>query len=533
MTRRTVPVLLALALAVTACSPRDGADPGPSPTGTAAAGFDAAIREVVRPDAGTGGTVRVLVPRDCDLARPAGIVDAACANLLRATHRQLTAFASLPGRFGSVAVPDLATSTGEVGDDGLTWSFELREGARWSDGSPVTSDDVAAGVRALDAARDDVAVAGIEADGPRLVIALREPQPLLSTLLALPAAAPVRPGLASGPFLVASAEPLVLRRNPAWSPDADPVRLPHAERIEVATIRPATAALGAVLAGTADVSLTGTVIPQEGQAVLDDPALAPATDRPGTGATAYLALPARAGTPWAQDACRRAVFSAIDRADAVRALGGPAVAVPMTTLSPPTIASFEPSYEPFPVGEGRTGDVEAARSALAECGHANPALTLAHSGADAALAGSVAASLAEAGIAVRLLGIRADAYDALTSAPGRVDTAGIDAILVVRAPEVPGVGGFWLPLAQGPSNLARLAMPSLDALLASDALRSPDADVQAELGRLADRLVLDTARYVPIAAITTVTVRPPSLTDIAASGAYANGYDVVRLGRAG
>ena len=462
------------------------------------------------------------------------VVDPACANLLRATHRQLTAFASLPGRFGSVAVPDLATSNGEVSPDGLTWSFELRDGIRWSDGSPVTAEDVAAGVRALDAVREDVSIAGIGTDAGigRITITLRQPQPLLATLLALPAAAPVRPGLASGPFLVASASPLVLERNPAWS--SDPVREPHAERIEAFTIRPATAALGAVLEGTAEVSLSGTVIPQEGQAVLDDPVLAPVTDRPGTGATAYLALPARPGTPWAQDTCRRAVFSAIDRADAVRALGGPSVAMPMTTLSPPTIASFEPSYEPFPVGDGRSGDAQAARAALAECGSAelgSTELGLAFSAADAALAESVTASLRESGIDVRPVEVRADAYEALTRAPGRVDTAGIDALLIVRAPQIPGVGGFWLPLARGATNVARLQMPALDALLDSEALRSPDPDVQAELGRLADRLVLDTARYIPIAAIATVTVRPASLTNITASGAYGNGYDVVRLGR--
>lgn len=38
--------------------------------------------------------------------------------------------------------PDLATSW-TVSDDGLTWTFKLREDARWSDGQPFTADDVA------------------------------------------------------------------------------------------------------------------------------------------------------------------------------------------------------------------------------------------------------------------------------------------------------------------------------------------------------------------------------------------------------
>ncbi len=40
------------------------------------------------------------------------------------------------------AIPDLATSY-EVSDDSLTWTFHLHEDAKWTDGEPVTSADVA------------------------------------------------------------------------------------------------------------------------------------------------------------------------------------------------------------------------------------------------------------------------------------------------------------------------------------------------------------------------------------------------------
>ncbi len=43
-------------------------------------------------------------------------------------------------------VPDLATDTGTASADAKTWSFTLRDGITWQDGSPITCADVAYGV---------------------------------------------------------------------------------------------------------------------------------------------------------------------------------------------------------------------------------------------------------------------------------------------------------------------------------------------------------------------------------------------------
>ena len=39
-------------------------------------------------------------------------------------------------------VPALATSW-ETSEDGLTWTFDIREGVEWSDGEPLTAGDIA------------------------------------------------------------------------------------------------------------------------------------------------------------------------------------------------------------------------------------------------------------------------------------------------------------------------------------------------------------------------------------------------------
>ena len=61
--------------------------------------------------------------------------------------RTLTAYApSTDPDEQSRLVGDLATDTGTPSEDLRSWTFTLREGVRWQDGSPVTCEDVAYGI---------------------------------------------------------------------------------------------------------------------------------------------------------------------------------------------------------------------------------------------------------------------------------------------------------------------------------------------------------------------------------------------------
>ena len=67
------------------------------------------------------------------------------AIMARLTMRSLTQFVQRDGK--QVLVPDLATDLGQVSSDGLTWTFKLRPGIKYSDGSVVTAKDVAYAVK--------------------------------------------------------------------------------------------------------------------------------------------------------------------------------------------------------------------------------------------------------------------------------------------------------------------------------------------------------------------------------------------------
>ena len=51
-------------------------------------------------------------------------------------------YKSAPGAAGLQLVPDLATSLGTVSDHGLAWTYHLKPGIKFEDGSTVTSQDV-------------------------------------------------------------------------------------------------------------------------------------------------------------------------------------------------------------------------------------------------------------------------------------------------------------------------------------------------------------------------------------------------------
>ncbi|NYD42748.1 ABC transporter substrate-binding protein [Nocardioides panaciterrulae] len=102
----------------------------------------------------TGGTVTVYVTKDpgFDDLDPSNAWSALGNTLLQDfTSRSLTQYSRDPKTGDMVLVPDLATDLGHHNADYTEWTFTIRKGARWEDGSPVTAKQVAFGIsRSMD-----------------------------------------------------------------------------------------------------------------------------------------------------------------------------------------------------------------------------------------------------------------------------------------------------------------------------------------------------------------------------------------------
>src|SRR6476469_5017988 len=67
--------------------------------------------------------------------------------------RSLTQYKYDPAKKQMVLVPDLATDLGKSNSSYTKWTFTIRSGVKWQDGSPVTAKEVAWGMqRCMDAA---------------------------------------------------------------------------------------------------------------------------------------------------------------------------------------------------------------------------------------------------------------------------------------------------------------------------------------------------------------------------------------------
>jgi peptide/nickel transport system substrate-binding protein len=167
-----------------------------------------------------------------------------------------------PSPDGKTVVPGLATGY-QISDDGLSFSLTLREGTKFSDGSPITADDVK---WSLDRARDPKngtwnflleSINSIEIkDAATVVLHLKHPDPSLAAALAIfnSSIMPMKlfeatPGatdsdkakafaehpIGSGPFVLASWQrgtEMVLKRNPYyWQMGEDGKALPYLDEL--------------------------------------------------------------------------------------------------------------------------------------------------------------------------------------------------------------------------------------------------------------------------------------------------------------
>ncbi|HSF98700.1 MAG TPA: ABC transporter substrate-binding protein [Ornithinibacter sp.] len=328
-------------------------------------------------------------------------------------------------------IGDLATDTGTAGKDLKTWSFTLRDGVSWQDGTPVTCADVAYGISRTFATKeipggstDALAVlaiprqadgtstyAGPYATGPTaaagqaafdkavacsgqtITFTLSTPLSDFNELVSQPAFGPVKKSedrAGEGAYDVFSAGPYMLEaswvpgtggtfvRNPSWSRATDPVRRAHPERITYQEGLDTQAVTQQVMSDTVtgrhSVSLSSAP-PAIQQNITAVESLQERSVNPRTGVVDYL-VPNVKSPVFGNPLVRQALAAATNREAYVTAIGGATAADPARSLIPRSLAA---AHQGDPIGAGDRGDAARAKALLAEAKAAEPvAFTVAY-----------------------------------------------------------------------------------------------------------------------------------------------------------
>jgi YVTN family beta-propeller protein len=366
-----------------------------------------------------GGTLRFeSAPFDtCNCVDPAGY-DPTNWPVLSLAYDGLVAYRRIPGAGGSTLVADLAIDIPQPSDAGRSYTFQLRPGLRFSDGTPVRPEDFRAsiervvrlagrfapfyagivGAAACTPRRCDLAK-GIETDAAArtITVRLRRPDVELMHKLAmplayvLPANAPAaiirrRPAPGTGPYRItefAAARGVRLARNPhfhSWSSDARPDGFSDAITFAFST-HPA-AQVAAVQHGRADAIVAAGV--SSGQLPLaEDRALALADASHVYTAPAptisYLFVNVRE-RPFDDPRVRLALNYAIDRRRIVALAGGSGLASLSCQMIPPGLPGYAPTCPftraPTPAGSWSAPDLARARRLVAASGSRGARVTV-------------------------------------------------------------------------------------------------------------------------------------------------------------
>ncbi|MEV6523980.1 ABC transporter substrate-binding protein [Longispora sp. NPDC051575] len=310
--------------------------------------------------------------------------------------RMLTTFVEDPNGGPLKLVGDLATNTGVSSDGDKTWTYTLRDGIKFEDGSPITSKDISYGVarsfstygdqgmqyiqNALDPKRaykgpytGDLNVPGIKTpDDKTIVFTFPQPHAEFPYLAAYPTVVPVPKAkdskdkyedewVASGPYkrqVQKKDQFMILERNPHWDAKSDPVRHQYVDTIKFDWSVNRTSQTNRLKASEGDdqtAVMSASVAQQDISTVSGDPALKSRTMEAATPFTNFVYI----NTTRVTDLdVRKALNYAFDRDSFVKALGGQKVARPATTILAQTVPGFK-NYDVFQAGP--SGDMSKAK----------------------------------------------------------------------------------------------------------------------------------------------------------------------------
>ncbi|MFE2067163.1 ABC transporter substrate-binding protein [Streptomyces sp. NPDC059467] len=403
-----------------------------------------------------GGTLTVLNSDPQTDFDPARLYTSGGGNVPSLVFRTLTTRNRANGAAGTKVVPDLATDTGRPSKNATVWTYTLKTGLKYEDGTAITSADIKYGIERSFAPelsggapylrdwlvgaadyqgpyKDKKGLSAIETPDDRtIVFHLNKPEgefPFLATqtqFTPVPQAKDTgtkyeEHPVSSGPYKVVKnendGEHLVLERNKYWSAAVDDQRKAYPDKIDVQSGLDSSVInqrLSASQGTDAAAVTTDTNLgPAELAKVTGDKELAARVGTGHFGYTNYIAFNPKV-KPFDNPKVREAISYAVDRSSVINAAGGSALAESATTFLPNQKSFGYTPYDLFPAGD--TGNAAKAKELLKEAGYPNGlTVTLTHDNAQnfktsPEIATAIQDALKKAGITVKLQGLEDNNY---------------------------------------------------------------------------------------------------------------------------
>jgi peptide/nickel transport system substrate-binding protein len=440
---------VALSLGLSAC----GGDDQQNTAGTSVS--NAAVNKIHNPSERKGGVLKMAASSDIDSTDPGNMYYAWANNFARIYARMLLTYPAKPGPEGFKPVPDIAESLGTPNADQTEWTYKLRRGLKYEDGSEIRASDIKYAVartfdrgvlrngpsyfsNLLDAEgyegpykdKNLDNFKGVDTpDDYTVVFKLKAPFAEFNELVTFSGqTTPVpqakdtgeRYGLhpfSSGPYKwqgnYQPGKGGTLVRNNQWDPATDPNRKQLPDQIQVIVAMAPDELDNQLLRGQVHVDLLGTGVQDNGRKTLLSNADHRANaDNPPGGFSWYVPINMEV-IPNIE--CRKAIVQATNRDALWRAYGGDVGGELSTSIMPPNVEGRQKGTDVYTKAQkGYTGDVNAAKQSLQKCGQPNGFSTKmiyrAERSKEKAVAEAMQQSLARVGIKLQLQGYPAGTY---------------------------------------------------------------------------------------------------------------------------
>ncbi|MFI7098200.1 ABC transporter substrate-binding protein [Streptomyces sp. NPDC050161] len=544
---------------------------------------NAATKGIVNASDAKGGTLNYAMSDSPESFDPGNTYYAFVYNFSRLYARSLTAFKAAPGAKGNELTPDLAESMGKSSDGGKTWTYKIRKGLKYDDGSAITSQDVKYAVERSNFARDtlslgpnyfqqflkdnddgykgpykDKSKAGLKSietpDDQTIVFHLKKAFAEFDYLVSAPQTAPVpqdkdkgadytKHVVSSGAYKFQDyqeGKQLTLVRNPHWDAKTDPLRKQLPDKI-VLRLKVAQSTIDKdLLAGNTQVDMAGKGVDAQTQAqLLTNSKEKGNTDNALGQRLNYMAINTNVA-PFDNVECRKAVEYAVDKKAVQTSLGGPIRGDLASTVLPTDIAGYQ-KYDLYPQKySGDKLDLTEAKKHWDKCGAGKTNTTILarndrQEEVDAAT--SVIDSLKKIGVNAKIQQYPTSKYFSdYAGVPKFNKKNNVGLMMMQWGADFPTGYGYLQQILHGKaisqsgnSNLSELDDPQINKLL-DDAVANPDKAAREKEYAEIDKKAMEQAAIVPLTYFKVLNYRSPKATNLVSTSAYSGQYDYLNIG---